>query len=69
MFQHDDRGMATAEYTVGTVGAVMIASVLYRLGLLDNDNPWMDAFRDLLQRALGWGTLKSIIPGFGMRIL
>lgn len=61
MFHHDDRGMATAEYTVGTLGAVMIATVLYKLGLLDNDNPWMDSFREILERALGWDTLRDLI--------
>jgi hypothetical protein len=61
MFHHDDRGMATAEYTVGTLGAVMIATVLYRLGLLDNDNPWMDSFREILERALGWDAIHDLI--------
>jgi hypothetical protein len=61
MFHHDDRGMATAEYTVGTLGAVMIATVLYRLGLLDNDNPWMDSFREILERALGWDAIRDQI--------
>lgn len=70
MFLHNDRGMATAEYTVGTLGAVMIASVLYKLGLLDDHNPWMEAFKDLLERALGWGKLRDLfegVPGFGFR--
>ena len=71
MSHHDDRGMATAEYTVGTLGAVMIAAVLYRFGLLDNDNPLMDSFRDILERALGWGTMRDMfdrIPRFGIRL-
>ncbi|VXB48012.1 DUF4244 domain-containing protein [Aeromicrobium sp. 9AM] len=70
MFHHDDRGMATAEYTVGTLGAVMIGAVLYRLGLLDSDNPWMESFRAILERALGWGTLRDMfdhLPRFGIR--
>jgi hypothetical protein len=70
MFHHDDRGMATAEYTVGTLGAVMIGAVLYRLGLLDSDNPWMESFRTILERALGWGTLRDMfdhLPRFGLR--
>lgn len=69
MAKHDDRGMATAEYSVGTLGAVMIAMVLIKFGLLDDNNPWMTAFRDLLDRALGgWGILRGFIPGFGLRI-
>ncbi|WP_332663381.1 DUF4244 domain-containing protein [Aeromicrobium sp.] len=71
MSHHDDRGMATAEYTVGTLGAVMIAAVLYRFGLLDNDNPWITSFRDILERALGWGTMRDLfdrIPRFGIRL-
>ena len=63
MFHHDDRGMATAEYTVGTLGAVMIATVLYKFGLLDNDNPWMESFRQILERALGWGTMRHLFEG------
>ncbi|AXT86200.1 hypothetical protein C6I20_14100 [Aeromicrobium sp. A1-2] len=69
MSQHDDRGMVTAEYTVGTLGAVMIAVVLYKFGLLDNNNPWIESLKDILERALGWGTIKSILPGFGMRLM
>lgn len=68
MAKHDDRGMATAEYTIGTVAAVMIASVLIKFGLLDNDNPWMDAFRDLLDQALGWSALRDMFSGFRFRI-
>ncbi len=58
----DERGMATAEYTVGTLGAVFIALVLYKLGALDHDNPWFDTFRDILQRALGWRSIFGIDP-------
>jgi hypothetical protein len=71
MSHHDERGMATAEYTVGTLGAVMIAAVLYKLGVLDNDNPWMESFRQILERALGWGTMRDLfdgLPRFGIRL-
>jgi len=71
MFQHNERGMATAEYTVGTLGAVMIGAVLYRLGLLDNDNPWIENFRDIIERSLKWGTFRDLIhhmPRFGIRL-
>ena len=69
MAKHDDRGMATAEYSVGTMGAVMIAFVLVKLGLLDGHNPWMEEFKGLLDRALGgWGILRDFVPGFGSRI-
>ncbi|MGA8988345.1 DUF4244 domain-containing protein [Aeromicrobium sp.] len=68
MSHRDDSGMATAEYTVGTLGAVVVAAVLYRIGLPDSHNPWFESFEDILNRAFGWGALKSILPGFGMRI-
>ena len=71
MFHHDDRGMATAEYTVGTLGAVMIAAVLYKFGLLDDSNPWIDSIKEILERSLGWGTLRDLIhrmPRMGIRI-
>jgi len=71
MSHHDDRGMATAEYTVGTLGAVMIATVLYKFGILDNDNPWFESFRQILERALGWATMRDLfdgLPRFGFRI-
>lgn len=64
-----ERGMATAEYTVGTVGAVFIALVLYRLGLLDHDNPWVESIKEVLQRALVWRKLGDVIPGLGSKIL
>jgi hypothetical protein len=70
MLHHDDRGMATAEYTVGTLGAVMIAAMLYKFGLLDNNNPWIDSFKEILQRSLGWGTLRDMfhnMPRLGIR--
>lgn len=67
----DDRGMATAEYTIGTLGAVLIAAALFRLGLLDDGNPWLDSFRKILDQALGWGRLHGLfdtIPGIGIRV-
>jgi hypothetical protein len=68
MSQHDERGMATAEYAVGTLGAVTIALVLCRFGLADDHNPWFEAFQDLLERSLGWRGLPDIVPGFGLRL-
>jgi hypothetical protein len=70
MSQHDDRGMATAEYAVGTLGAVMFAVALTKLGILDDANPWFETFEDILRRALGWGTLRDAfqgLPRFGVR--
>ena len=70
MSHHDDRGMATAEYTVGTLGAVVIGAVLYRFGLLDNDNPWMDSFREILEHSFSWGAMRDVfdrIPKLGIR--
>ena len=64
----DERGMATAEYTVGTLGAVCIGLVVYKLGILDQDNPWLDSLRDILQKALGWRSIvPDFIPGLGLR--
>lgn len=62
----DERGMATAEYTVGTLGAVCIALVLYKFGI-DGDNPWFQSFMEILERALSWGRLNDFIPGIGLR--
>lgn len=61
MHTHDDRGMATAEYTVGTMGAVLVGAVLYKLGMLDAHNPWMDSIREILENALGWGRLHELV--------
>ncbi len=58
-----ERGMVTAEYTVGTLGAVMIAVILYRFGLLGQDSPWFDNFRQILQRSLGWGLWRGLFDG------
>jgi hypothetical protein len=71
MFHHDDRGMATAEYTVGTLGAVMIAAVLYKFGLLDDSNPWIDSIKEILERSLRWGTFRDLfhrMPRLGIRL-
>ena len=68
MDSHDERGMATAEYTIGTLGAVMIAMVLYRLGMLHEGNPWFEAVKQALERALAWHSFKDFIPGFGLRL-
>ena len=45
-----ERGMATAEYTVGTLGAVLIAGVLFKLGL--DDGWFFDQLTDIIKRAL-----------------
>ena len=63
MTSRDDSGAATAEHCVGTLGAVLIATVLIRLGVLDDHNPWRDAFTDILEHALGWGRLGDLLPG------
>lgn len=71
MSHHDERGMATAEYTVGTLGAVVIGAVLFRLGVLDNDNPWINSFKEILERSLSWGVMRDVfdrIPKFGIRL-
>lgn len=60
------RGMVTAEFTVGTFGAVLIAAVLYKLGALDNHNPWIEAFKEIVERGLAWRKLSDFIPGLGL---
>jgi hypothetical protein len=62
MSHHDDRGMATAEYAVGTLGAACFALTLYKFGILD-DNPWLEAFKEILQRAFGWGPMRDAFEG------
>jgi len=62
-----ESGMATAEYTVGTLGAVMIAAFLVKLGL---DHGWFfDHLRDIIERALRPGLLFELLektPRFGI---
>ena len=45
-----ERGMATAEYTVGTLGAVMIAAFLFKLGL--DDSWFFEELKGIIERAL-----------------
>lgn len=66
MTRHDDRGMATAEYTIGTLGAVMMATILYKLGLLGVDGPWFDHLMDLVKKALSWRNIFSGMPRLGI---
>ncbi|MET0767860.1 MAG: DUF4244 domain-containing protein [Aeromicrobium sp.] len=66
-----DRGMVTAEYSVGTLGAVMMAAVLYNLGLLGLDGPWFEHLRDIIERALSWRSLLDGlkgVPRLGIRV-
>jgi len=60
-----DRGMVTAEYTVGTIGAVFIALILYRLGMLEHGSPWFKTFKAFVERALDLGRLFRSVPGPG----
>jgi len=61
-----ERGMATAEYTVGTLGAVVIAAFLFKLGL---DDTWFfEELKGIIERALRPGQLFEHIkdgPWFG----
>ena len=61
-----ERGMATAEYTVGTLGAVLIAAFLFKLGL--DDSWFFEQLKDIIQRALDPSRLFDLIkdgPWFG----
>ncbi len=63
-----DRGMATAEYTVGTLGAVLIAAVLFKLGV--DDGWFFDELKGIIERALRPGLLfeqLKQVPRFGFR--
>ena len=63
----DDCGMATAEYTIGTLGAVFIAAFLFKLGL--EDGWFFDQLRDIIERALKPGLLFDLLddaPWFGI---
>ncbi len=63
-----DDGTTTAEYAVGTLGAVTCAAVLLRLG---TDGWFLDELRDLLVRALDPVALvehlRRVRPWTGLR--
>jgi hypothetical protein len=53
--QRAERGMTTAEYTVGTLGACTVGGVLVKIG----QSQWFgDLVRDVLEK------IPSIIPSF-----
>ncbi len=61
-----EHGMATAEYTVGTLGAVCIAAFLFKLGL--DDSWFFDELKGIIERALRPGVLFELlhhIPLYG----
>jgi len=63
-----DRGMATAEYTVGTLGAVLIAAFLFKLGI--DDGWFFDELKGIIERALRPGLLFELlkhVPRLGFR--
>lgn len=59
MHHIDDRGMATAEYTVGTLGAVTIALLLMRLG--DPDGWFFRHLAEIFTRALDPSLLLRLV--------
>lgn len=65
MTARTDRGMTTAEYAVGTLGACTFALVLHRLG---TDGTWLDLVREAIRQALEWRNIFGHIPHFGLRI-
>ena len=50
MHHPHERGMATAEYTVGTLGAVLIAAFLFKLSL--DDSWFFEELKSIIERAL-----------------
>ncbi len=59
--------MATAEYATGTLGAVLIAAFLFKLGL--DDSWFFDELRGIIERALRPGLLFELLekaPRFGI---
>ena len=61
-----EHGMATAEYTVGTLGAICLAAFLFKLGL---DGGWFfDELKGIIERSLRPGILIELlhhVPRFG----
>lgn len=55
-----ERGATTAEYAVGTLGAVAIAGVLVRLG---TDGWFADELREIITSALRPGVLIDLVRG------
>lgn len=67
MQHHDERGMATAEYTVGTLAAVVVAAAIF---MFARDGDWLaTTLRDIIERALSPVTLIEQfkdLPRFGL---
>ena len=62
-----DRGMATAEYTIGTLGAVFIAAFLFKLSL--DDSWFFEELKSIIERALDPSRLFDLLkdgPWFGL---
>ncbi|MRK02584.1 DUF4244 domain-containing protein [Aeromicrobium sp. S22] len=62
----DDRGMATAEYAIGTIGAVLMATALFKLASLGVDGPWLDGLLERIREALSWRTIFAGMPRLGI---
>ena len=63
-----ERGMVTAEYAVGMLGAVLLAAIMFRFVVEDS---WLfDQLRRIIERALRPGLLLELlrgVPRFGLR--
>jgi hypothetical protein len=62
-----ERGMSTAEYAIGTLGAVLIAAFLFKLGL--DDSWFFEELKKIIERALEPGRLLDLLrdgPWFGI---
>lgn len=60
----DARGMASAEYAVGTLGACSLALVLHQLG---TDGYLFDRLADIIRAALAWRNILDGAPHIGFR--
>jgi hypothetical protein len=65
MTRHDERGMATSEYAVGTIGACTIALLLHQLAA---DGTWFEHLIAIIEQALAWRNLADGFPVPNLRI-
>ena len=57
-----ERGMATTEYAIGTLGAVLLAAIMFRFAA--EDDWWSDQLRRIIEQALRPGLLLEQLRSF-----